>query len=131
MSTITKELLQNLRADLDKAIADVGGKHNVVLRVGKASYTPSAGTATFKLEVTTLADGGKRRDIPAELFLQYADIIGLKKEDLHKEITLQGRKFKVSGYKPKARKNSIYIFDSIANKTFVTSVEAVKRQLAK
>jgi hypothetical protein len=131
MSTVTKELLQNLRVDLDKAIADVGGKHNVALRVGNASYTPSAGTATFKLEVTTLADGGKQRDIPAELFLQYADIIGLKKEYLHKEITLQGRKFKVSGYKPKARKNSICIFDSTTNKTFVTSVDTVKRQLTK
>lgn len=130
MSTITKELLKALRADINAALESVGQKHNVTLQAGNCSYN-ATGTATYKLEVVALGAGGAQRDIPAELFLQYADIIGLKKEDLHKEIILQGRKFKVAGYKPKARKNSVLIFDPIENKTFVTSVETVKRQLAK
>jgi hypothetical protein len=130
MSKITKDLLRNLRDDINTALVETSNKYNVNLRAGNVSYDPTLGTATIKLEVLTLTDDGEKRDIPAELFLKHADLLGLNKDDLNKEITISGRKFTVSGYKPKSRKNCILIKDVHSGKTFVTDIQTVKRQLS-
>ena len=128
MTTINKDLLKNLREDINTALIETANKYNVTLRAGNASYNPSLGTATFKLEVLTLSADGEKRDMPAELFLQHADFLGLKKEYLYKEISISGQTFTVAGYKPKARKNCILITRN--GKTFVTDVQTVKNKLA-
>lgn len=126
---LSKQMLKELRADINQALESVGKKHNVTMRAANASFDPQGGTAQFKLEIVELGEQGAVRDIPAELFLTYADVLGLKKEHLHKEITLSDRKYKVTGYNPKARKNCITILDSVANKTYVTTVDIVRRKL--
>lgn len=130
MTTINKELLKKIREEINAALTATSNKYNVTLRAGNASYDPTLGTATFKLELLALNAIGENRDIPAELFLKNADLIGLKKEDLHKEITVSGRKFTVAGYKPKARKNCILIKDVLNGKIFVTDISTAKRKLA-
>jgi hypothetical protein len=129
MTTITKDLLKSLREDINAALSDTAKKHNVTLRAANANYDPVLGTATFKLEVLALDDTGEKRDIPAELFLKNAEMLGLRKNDLHKEITMSGRKFTVIGYKPKSRKNCILIKDSQSGKVFVTDLPTVKFKL--
>jgi DNA replicative helicase MCM subunit Mcm2 (Cdc46/Mcm family) len=128
---IDQSLLKNLRNEMNIALADVATRHGVTLRAGTASYDPVAGTANFKLEVVALGEDGAQRDMPAELFLQNAEFIGLKAEHLGKIVTIQGRTFTVAGYKPKARKNCIVIKDTDSGKSFVTSADVVKRQLSK
>ena len=132
MSTIiNKPLLIKLSAEINAALADVAKANGITLVTGSASYTADGRSATFKLAVEVLAEGGIERDIPAELFMQNATFVGLKPEHLGEFITLQGRKFKISGFKPKATKNCIVIKDATTGKTFVTDADTVKRQLTK
>lgn len=130
MPTINKDLLKDLRADINTALTETANKYNVTLSAGSASYDPSLGIANFKLEVVALGDSGTKRDMAAELFLQHAELLGLKKDYLNKEVTISGRKFTVTGYKPKSRKNCIIIKDAENGKVFVTDLPTVKRQLA-
>jgi len=128
---LSGETIKAIRADLNQAVEAINKKYNVAIRAGNASYDPTGGTATIKLDVVALGDGGAQRDIPAELFIQFAPRIGLKPDDLGKVVTIQGRKFKVAGYKPKATKNNIIIKSIDDGKVYVTDTATVKRQLAK
>lgn len=128
---IDQDLLKNLRADMNAALVSVAENYKVTLRVGAASYDPTAGIANYKLEVVALGEGGTQRDMPAELFLRHAEIIGLKAEHLGEIITVQGRTFSVAGFKPKARKNCVLIKDTVNGEVFVTTAETVQRQLIK
>lgn len=42
--------LKAIRADIDKALADVASKHGITIATGKATYDPSALNFTFKVE---------------------------------------------------------------------------------
>lgn len=123
--------MKALRLDIDKALETAGAKHNVSLKLGSGSYQPSAGTASFKLEVVTMADTGEARDLRAEAFKSFAVLLGLQPEDLGKSIMLVGKPHMITGYNPKARKNSIRVRDVTNGKDYVTSVECVKKALEK
>lgn len=56
MTTISRDLLRALRADIDAALASVGAKHGVPLSTGNASFTTDS--ATIKLMVATTPEGG-------------------------------------------------------------------------
>lgn len=126
---ITSDTLKHLRMEIDAALADTAKRHNVTLKAGNASYNREGTEATFKLEVVALGEGGTPRDIPAELFISNAHMVGLKAEYLGKPVNIQGRTFTITGFKPKARKNCITVKDA-DGKTFVTDAATVKRQLA-
>lgn len=130
MSRITKEFIKALRQEINDALAPVAARHNLTLTAGNASFFPDKGTASYKLNLVTQSEDGSARDLPAELFVSHASMIGLRADDLHKEITIGGSKFKIAGYKPKARKNCIVIKDVHSGKTYVTDVNTVKYQLA-
>lgn len=49
MTTINRELLRVLRAEIDEALLALGNKHGLALNVGTASFSDTA--ATFKLTV--------------------------------------------------------------------------------
>ena len=129
MPTIDKDQLRVLRADIEAAIADVAVKHKCSLSLGRATFIPEQGTATFKLEVAMHGAGNAPRNLAAEQFTACAELYGLRPEDLGKEIMLQDRKFRISGLKPKARKNNIIVREIGTGKEFVTNPATVRRAL--
>jgi hypothetical protein len=58
--TITREMLRNMRADLDAALVSVGNKYNITLKASTCSYTEN--TLTFKLEGATGDDSKEAAD---------------------------------------------------------------------
>ncbi len=130
MTTINVALLKAMRPDLDAALAEIGKKHGVKFKAGNASCNPSAGTGQFKLEIVACAADGSVRDVDADMFLQFATLIGMAKEDLGKAVMVQGKPFTIAGYNPKATKNSIVI-KSPTGSRFVTDVDTAKRALAR
>ena len=51
--TIDRQLLRALRADMDRAFADLGKKHGLLIKTGRGTFTET--TATLKVEI---ADSG-------------------------------------------------------------------------
>lgn len=114
-----------LRSDINKALENIGTKYGVSFHAGNVSYSDQV--ATFKLEVTTLGEGGAVETKEGKDFKKMATLYGLKPEDLGKTVTIQGRKFEITGMKPRS-KNCIIGKDPYG-KGFKLPLAAVKRSL--
>lgn len=91
--TITKEVLQAVRADMDKALAEIGARHGLTqLKSGKCVYDPRSGNFTIKVE--GVAEGGADKDAA-----RYDQIRGLFPglPERGTEFTYGGEKYAVSG----------------------------------
>jgi hypothetical protein len=90
MSTLSKAVLQAMRADLDKALADVAKKHGLQsLRSGNCTFNPDSGNFTMKVE--GIAQGGTDKKSAAEA-AEY-DMY----RDFKPELPPRGSKFEHSG----------------------------------
>jgi hypothetical protein len=63
-------------------------------------------------------------------FKKYAKMVGLEESDLGAKITLNGKMFTVSGYRPGARTKTVEIRD-ITGKLYVTTVWSVRNALGR
>lgn len=127
MSTITKDLLKALRIDADAALAAVGAKHGVSLRLGNGTFT--ALNATFKLEVATLGEGGEVIDKSVAYLRQNLTLLGLKEEHLNQVFTLGKQSFTLRGYKNTATLKPFVIRDLDTGKDYVATVGQITRAL--
>jgi len=114
-----------LRSEINQALEGVGKKYGVNFQARNASYLDQV--ATFKLELTTLGEGGTVETKEAKEFKSMATLYGMKPEDLGKTVTIQGRKFEITGMKPKSR-NCITGKDS-SGRGYKLPLAGVKRSL--
>lgn len=107
MASITKEMLTNLRGEIDNALIPIGEKYGIKFHAGNASYTQAV--ATFKLEVATIDnENGSVNTKEAEDFKINCFRYGLKKEHLGQAFSwFNGNKFTIIGCKPRSRKQPI------------------------
>ena len=105
-----------------KALAAVAAEHGIKLEYRGGTFTDQS--FTFKLEA--IVDGGERQQKRqvAEDFKFNAQFIGLKADDLGREVTIGGKKMKISGYRARASKQPI-ILDAADGKMYTASVETV------
>lgn len=115
-----------LRNDINTALEAIGKKYGIAIHAGNASYNPEA--LTFKLQCTTLGDGGVVETMEAKTFKSHATIYGMKPEDLGKTVTVYGRVFEITGMKPKSR-NCIIGKDPKNGKGFKLPLYEVKQSL--
>jgi len=105
MSTITKQLLQTLRPEINAALAEVAKRHGISIQAGNAKFHLDGSQGEFKVSLfanadRTIADAkaDKQADTLAAYRPLYPDL------DLDREFTINGIKLKVTGYNSRARK---------------------------
>ena len=115
-----------LRTEINDALKALGVKYGVSIKAGNASYNSEL--ATFKLELTTLGQGGAVETKEAKDFKSHASMYGMKADDLGKTVTIQGRQCQITGLKPRSR-NCIIGKDLSSSKSFKLPLAGVKKSL--
>lgn len=123
IKTFDRTNLVTLRADMESALLQVAAKHNIVIRVGNARFTPEA--STFKVELATKTTDGTVMNKEAVDFKRYCDSFGLKPEHLGTIITFGRDQYKLTGLKVRAPKRPILAQSVRDGKTYILPESAV------
>lgn len=100
---ITKELIEEFRADFKVAVEELQKKHNCTVKMGNVRYSNTS--FTFKTEARFANEDGEIEDEYREDWKRFVPIIeNLKVEWLDREFTHRGTNYKIVGYRPKASK---------------------------
>ena len=122
MAVIDRELLRDLRDDLNEAIKAVGAKHGVVLTMGNASF--AGNNATMKMDIAGIV-GGEVITKQVRDFQSYERIHGLSKDDLGRTFMYGGTSYKVTGFNP--RKRLGLLAERQDGKVFCFPADAIKK----
>ena len=129
----TKDNLSEIRADINKALAEVAAKHDIKFEVGTISFTPKSFTTKLSVTVATTSNG-KPAPTAKELkqqqdFKAYASLWGLKADHLDAAfLGTDGIMYIIVGARPRA-KNPLLIRSVKDKKTYCVSIDFVKRGL--
>lgn len=85
-TVINKDFVKAFRAELNAALADLGKKHGLVIKAGNSTYDPG-GSATYKLEVSTVTESGEVRTAEWIRYENLAGLLELPIEFLGKRVT--------------------------------------------
>jgi hypothetical protein len=103
MSTIKsfdKTTCRLVAQEAQAALAEIAKKHNLAFSYRGGNFTNN--TFLLKGEFAIIANG-QVQSREAEEFVRYAQLYGLKAEDLGREFESNGKRFTVSGLKPNSR----------------------------
>jgi hypothetical protein len=124
---------QNLRAiyeDVEAALKPIAEKHGIKLERKSCTYRPDELPVAFKFITIEHDANGNTMDSRAKDFVRYASMYGLSKDDFLAEFRSGSRLFRITGFKPKARKYPVLAEDVKTGKTYKFSAEKVKMALA-
>lgn len=119
---ITKQLLDLFRKDFQEAVKDLESKYEMVISLGRITYSDDEFTA--KLEVKS---GGSKDDVMKREFEKNCVYIGLKPEDYGRVFTQRGIDYKIIGLDLAKRKYPIIIQEVLTGKTVRCTLDYVKR----
>lgn len=96
---IDRTLLRAVRADLDEALKTIGGKYNLLMKIGSGRFTESS--ATLKLEIAD-AEASPDATSPGEAkaraaWPRYSAVLGLSPDWLDKQFVYGGEWYTVLG----------------------------------
>ena len=121
---MTKEQVNELRYEMETALAAIAEKYNCDVSVGNIKYDDI--NTDIVVSLRSKGENGKSAD---QLnFEKYCGQFGFKSEDYGFTFTDNGKTFEFVGFNPKARKN--YCILRCGDKTFVTSPDGVKVHMA-
>lgn len=107
---ISKLQLEKLRKQLKGALEELNKNEDVDFSFSLGKFVYSDHSVEIKLSATVKGENGQVQSKEELDFITYADILGLKKEDLNRKVTLKGDgDYIIRGYKVNARKNDILI----------------------
>ena len=112
-----KQVVQNLRPEIDAALAEIAKKHGVNLKCGRCTYDPT-GNFTFKLEGVT--EGGVTKE--GALYNANAKWLGLP--ELGTVFAYRGQQHTITGMNTTGTKVIVKRSD---NKEFLFKVEGIQR----
>ena len=116
-----RQSLRALRVDLDSAMAAIATKYGIQLSAGNISFTSD--TATIKVAAGIIKNGTVMT-AEAKSFDQYKRLVGLGAFSVGDSITLQGKQYTITGYKPRSSKAPVCV--SRDGRGFKVSVDMVK-----
>lgn len=124
-TSFDKQNLKLIRADLDKSLKEVAEKWGLTsLKAGNISFSPAEFTTKIKATLPPTVESAKQDEKKVKSLLS---IFGLP-DSFGKTISLQGKRFIISGINTRSRKSPIEIKD-INGKGFRISVETAERAL--
>ena len=112
--------LRALRVDLDSAMAAIASKYGIQLSAGNISFTSE--TATIKVAAGIIKNGAVVTP-EAKAFDQYKRLVGLGSLNVGDSITIQGKEYTISGYKPRS-KNAVVV--ARGGRSYKVTVDMVK-----
>ena len=113
-----KEKLTEIRKSMDTALKQVANETGTSLKIGNIAYSEN----NFRIKIDGIFGGGLSRE--AETYDLNREILGLPKRGT--EIFLNGKRFRTTGYKSRARKNDIIIESDPGGKKYVVPNTLVK-----
>ncbi len=115
-----RQSLRALRVDLDSAMAAIASKYGIQLTAGNISFTSE--TATIKVAAGIIKNGTVVTP-EAKAFDQYKRLVGLGSLNVGDSITIQGKEYTISGYKPRS-KNAVVV--ARGGRSYKVTVDMVK-----
>ena len=125
MTTFDRVTLRVLREEIDAALKAVADKHGISLTLGKITFAGDGSTMSGKIEGAVARDGQVQTKEAVD-FLKYAEVYGLKAEDLGRQFVSKGRWFEITGLRPKAPKRPVLARGVADGQTYVFPVEMIK-----
>ena len=119
---LNRRMVKDLRAMLDDALNDNESFEQFIVEVGNANFSDTE--VTFKVN---LRIKGAKSQSEKEL----EDWAGIYKLDLNKVARLDGKEFKLSGYRRRARKKPFLIKDLQNGGEYIISDDIAKKYFAK
>ena len=115
-----RQSLRALRVDLDSAMATIASKYGIQLSAGNISFTSD--TATIKVAAGIIKNGTVVTP-EAKAFDQYKRLVGLGSLNVGDSITIQGKEYTITGYKPRS-KNAVVV--ARGGRSYKVTVDMVK-----
>ena len=113
-----KEKLTEIRKSMDAALKQVANETGTSLKIGNIAYSEN----NFRIKIEGIFGGELSRE--AEAYDLNREILGLPERGT--EIFLNGKQFRTTGYKSRARKNDIIIESDPGGKKYVVPNTLVK-----
>jgi hypothetical protein len=127
----TRDSIRALRPRLQAALDPVAKELGIQIKAGNAAYDPDGGTATVKVEMAVIGPDGTVARPEARVFQQLARLLGLQEDDLGKQFSHGGTKFRITGCAARSQKFPILAARVTDGKVFKFPVEAVARGLGR
>ena len=131
---VTKFNQTNVGAILEEcreALAPIAEKYGLVLDRKGRTYHHDALPVMFQMLVKKTDEDGNVITADGKAFIEQAVFYGLKPEDLGQEFTSRGKKFRITGLKPRSRKYPVLAEEVATGKTYKFPAEAVKAGLSR
>lgn len=126
---ITKANFRQFSTDLEAALAELGEKYGVKITAGSAKANGT--NMEMKINCSEIASDGSIETKEAADFKLYAGIFGLSVDDLNKEIIYGGKRYQITGAKPRSHKFPILAKNLGDGKIYKLPTEGVKKALGK
>jgi hypothetical protein len=124
IQSFNRPALKSLRVSLDAALAKVAAEHGISLSAGNISFTSE--TATIKVNAGVIGSGGVAVTKEAQAFDQYKNLVGLGHLNVGDQVTLQGKDYIITGYKPRSKKAPVLVKQVSNGGSYKVSIEMVK-----
>ena len=121
---MTKEQFNQLRYEMETALAAIAEKYNCDVSIGNIKYDD----INTDISVSFRSKGSDGKSADQLNFEKYCGQFGFKPEDYGFTFTNGGKTFTFVGFNPKARKN--YCILRCGDRTFVTAPDGVKAHMA-
>ena len=125
---------QNVRTIMDEceeALTAIAEKHGLTLDRKGRTYRRDSLPVMFQFLIEELDADGNAMGAGAKDFIKHASLYGLKEDDFGAEFHSNGELFRITGFKPRARKYPVLAEKVRDGKTYKFPVERVKAALAK
>jgi hypothetical protein len=121
-----RQSLRALRVDLDSAMATIASKYGIQLSAGNISFTSE--TATIKVAAGIIKNGTVVTP-EAKAFDQYKRLVGLGSLNVGDSITIQGKEYTITGYKPRSKSAVVVARGGRSYKVTVDMVKSYNSEL--
>jgi hypothetical protein len=119
---LNRKLVKDLRARLDDALNDNESLRQFIVEVGSANFSDTE--VTFKVNLRVY---GEKSQSEKDL----EDFASMDKLDITKVATLDGKEFKLSGFRRKARTKPYLIQDQKGGGEYIITTDTAKRYFGK
>ena len=119
---LNRKMVKDLRAKLDDALSDNESLRQFIVEVGGANFSDTE--VTFKVNLRVY---GEKSQSEKDL----EDFASMDKLDITKVATLDGKEFKLSGFRRKARTKPYLIQDLKNGGEYIITTEVAKKYFGK
>lgn len=124
--SITRKMLNDFRADFDKAMSPLAEKYGLKIKSGKITYGELDFTMKFDALISNSEVDGERAK-----FEQFCSQYGFTAEDYKGTFTLGNKTFELVGFNPSRPKNDCTIRCITDGKTYLSSSSSVRMAMGK